>query len=384
MSGGMRPPMRIRPMPELLSEVIRAEIASGGPMSFLRFMELALYHEDLGYYASGRARIGRGGDFFTNVSVGPLFGRLMARQFAEMWDILGRPADFTIIEQGAHRGDLAADVLGGLREMFPECFEAAGYRIVEPFSKVAAQQQERLASIGDKVKWFRALTDVNAGAAVHFSNELADAFPVHLVIWTGSEWRERMVRECDGRFVFEDGPRPVGALREACAAIPGQLPPGYVTEVNLAVRGWMSEVAAGMSRGFVLSVDYGFPRDEYYAPTRSSGTLSAYAAHRREPDPLARPGELDLTAHVEFDRLIDAARHAGLRLKGFTDQHHFMVGLGAAHFAEGANSGERRAFQTLMHPEMMGTAFKVIAFSKGIEAVPMLAGFRFARPPRAG
>jgi len=366
-------------MTETLAGIIQAGIATGGPMSFRRFMELALYHADLGYYASGRARIGRGGDFFTNVSVGPLFGRLLARQFAEMWGMLGSPGDFTIIEQGAHRGDLAADVLGALQEMFPECFEAACYQIVEPFSKLAAQQRERLAALGDKVKWVRDLAEVEARAAVHFSNELADAFPVHLVTWTGSEWRERMVAANGDGFQFVDGPRVAGDLDAACKAIPGPLPAGYVTEVNPAVRGWIAGVAAGMQRGFVLAVDYGFPREQYYAPTRTTGTLSAYAAHRREPDPLARPGELDLTAHVEFDSLIDAARAAGLRLEGFTDQHHFMVGLGAEHFADGANASERRAFQTLMHPEMMGAAFKVIAFSKGVAPVPPLAGFRFAR-----
>lgn len=353
-------------------------------MSFRRFMELALYHEELGYYASGRARIGRAGDFFTNVSVGPLFGRLLARQFAEMWGILGEPGNFTIIEQGAHRGDLAADVLGGLQEMSPECFETVGYRIVEPFPKVAAQQRETLAALGDKVRWVQGPADVGAGVAVHFSNELVDAFPVHLVTWTGGEWRERMVAERDGSLVFADGPPVSGALGEACMAIPGPLPSGYVTEVNLEVRRWITEVATSMQLGFVLAVDYGYRREHYYAPTRTAGTLSAYAAHRREPDPLARPGELDLTAHVEFDSLIEAARAAGLRLEGFTDQHHFAVGLGAEHFADGANAGERRAFQTLMHPEIMGTAFNVIVFSKGIATASPLAGFRFARPPQAG
>jgi len=152
--------------------------------------------------------------------------------------------------------------------------------------------------------------------------------------------------------------------------------------VNLAAAAWIREVADTMQRGFVLAVDYGFSRREYYTPTRIGGTLSAYANHRREPDPLARPGEIDLTAHVEFDSLIEAATAAGLRLEGFTDQHHFMVGVGAEHFADGANAPERRAFQTLMHPQFMGTAFMVAAFSKGIGAAIPLGGFRFARAPQ--
>ena len=364
-----------------LTEIIRSEIVAGGPMPFRRFMELALYHPEFGYYASGHARIGRGGDFFTNVSVGPLFGRLLARQIAEMWSVLGAPGDFTIIEQGAASGDLAADVLGGLRGMFPECHEAVRYRIVEPFAKLEARQRERLGAFAGKVQWSRALEEIRVEACVHFSNELPDAFPVHVVNRTGGEWRERVVIEKDGRFVFADGPPPSGELREACARIPGPLPEGYVTEVNLAACAWIREVAAVMQRGFVLAVDYGFPRLQYYSPDRIAGTLSAYANHRREPDPLARPGEIDLTAHVEFDGLIEAATAAGLRLEGFTDQHHFTVGLGAEHFADGANAAERRAYQTLMHPQFMGTAFMAAAFSKGTVSAAPLAGFRFARTP---
>ena len=367
------------PMSELLSEIIRAEIAARGPMPFRRFMEHALYHPALGYYASGRARVGRKGDFFTNVSVGPLFGKLLARQVAEMWECLGSPRDFFIVEQGAHEGELAADVLGGLREFSPICFAATAYRIVEPFAVLADRQRGRLAKLDGKVEWNESLGEVEIGNGVHLSNELTDAFPIHLVKWISGEWRERMVVEIGGRFVFEDGPLSTPALRDACAQIPGPLPEGCITEVNLAAREWIGDAARGIHRGFVLAADYGFSREEYHAPWRTDGTLSAYANHRRESDPLARPGEIDLTAHVEFTSLIEAACAAGMRLAGFTDQHHFMVGLGAAYFADGANAADRRAFQTLMHPQFMGTAFKAVCFAKGVEPSPPLAGFRFAR-----
>ena len=370
-------------MSAALNEIIRAEIAARGPMPFRRFMELALYHPAYGYYASGRATIGRGGDFFTNVSVGPLFGRLLSRQVAEMWQVLGKPEGFTVIEQGAAGGDLAADVLGGLAAMFPDCFRAVRYTVVEPFAKLEARQRERLREFSGKVQWSAALEEIRAVSGVHLSNELPDAFPVHVVKWIAGGWCEQTVVEREGQFVPADGARVSGALREACARIPGPLPEGYVTEVNLAASAWIRDVAATFERGFVLAVDYGFSRYEYYAPTRITGTLSAYANHRREIDPLARPGEIDLTAHVEFDSLIEAATAAGLRLEGFTDQHHFMVGLGAEHFADGANAAERRAFQTLMHPQFMGTAFKVVAFSKGIGLAKPLEGFQFARSPPA-
>ncbi len=366
-------------MHDSLPDFIRSEIAALGPMPFRRFMELALYHPALGYYSAGRARVGRKGDFFTNVSVGPLFGRLLARQFADMWRAMESPREFSIIEQGSHDGTLAADILGGLRDFSPECFARATYRIVEPFPVLAHRQKARLASFGSKVVWAESIEKFQGAVGIHFSNELPDAFPVHLVIWTGTEWRERHVVEKDAGFVFEDGPLSLDKLTAACAEIPLPLPEGYATEVSLAARKWIADVAASLRRGFVLAIDYGWQREEFYAPGRSAGTLTACANHRREPDPLARPGELDLTAHVEFSSLIEAATAAGLQLAGFTDQHHFMVGLGAAHFADGANAPERRAFQTLMHPELMGLAFKALCFTKGITSAPTLAGFQFAR-----
>jgi SAM-dependent MidA family methyltransferase len=366
-------------MSESLSEVIRSAIAAGGPIPFRDFMELALYHPALGYYASGRARVGRKGDFFTNVSVGSLFGRLLARQFAGMWRAMGSPAAFAILEQGAHEGEFAADVLGALRDLEPVCFEAASYRIIEPLPVLASRQRERLAPFAAKTAWVASIEELAGAVGVHFSNELLDAFPVHLVVWTGREWRERHVADRAGTFVFTDGPLTSAALEVACGEMPLFLPAGYVTEVNLAARRWIGDVGMCLRRGFVLAVDYGWNREEYYAPGRIAGTLSARASHRPQRDPLARPGEHDLTAHVEFSSVIEAAGAAGLRLAGFTDQHHFMVGLGALHFADGANAADRRAFQTLMHPEMMGCAFKVLCLAKGIGPLPELEGFRYAR-----
>lgn len=359
-----------------LTSFIGEEIATSGSMPFRRFMEMALYHPAHGYYGSGRARVGKKGDFFTNVSVGPLFGRLLARQFAEMWRRMGGGQDFSLVEQGAHGGELAGDVLAGLREFSPECFAAATYRIVEPSPALAERQQERLSPWGTKVRWSATIPRF---AGVHFSNELPDAFPVHLVRWTGSEWRELAVVWESERFAFLDTSIVSAELAAACGQIPLPLPAGYTTEINLAARAWVAEVAAQLVRGYVLCVDYGYERADFYALERVSGTLSAYSQHRREPDPLARPGEVDITAHVEWTSLIEAAQAAGLSLAGFTDQHHFMVGLGAEHFADGGNLHETRAFQTLMHPQFMGAAFKVLALAKDAPFVPKLGGFRYAR-----
>jgi SAM-dependent MidA family methyltransferase len=328
-------------------------------MPFREFMAAALYHPEHGYYGSGRAAIGRRGDFFTNVSVGPLFGRLLARQFAELWESLGRPADFSIVEQGAHRGEFAGDVLAALPA---QCRAATTYRIVEPLPALRVAQEAALAG---RVEWAASLEELPPFTGVHFSNELLDAMPVHLVHWTGTEWLERHVALHGGHFVFVDAPLTSDALRAHLATVPS-VPPGYVTEIALDALAWIDAVAARLVRGWVLTIDYGFERHEFFAPHRHTGTLRACAQHRLEPDPLARPGELDLTAHVEFSSVIERAARAGLRVVAFTDQHRFMVRLGARHFPDGVapDPAELRAFKTLMHPTMLGRSFRVLCLAR--------------------
>jgi len=356
---------------------LREEITQRGPIPFRDYMERALYDGEYGYYGSGRAIVGRGGDFFTNVSVGPLFGRLLARQFAEMWVRLGQPADFAIVEQGAHRGDFAADVLSALRELAPDCLAATTFWIVEPLAALRKAQHEKLAEwAGTQVRWAESLADLPPFTGLHFSNELPDAFPVHRVVRRAEGWRERAVGFDGARFVFVDIPLSTDPLKDGLARLPA-VPAGYETEINLAAPAWIAEVAGRLRRGFILAVDYGYPRAEYYRPERDQGTLSAYAGHQRETDPLVRPGEIDLTTHVDFTSLAEAGVGAGLTLAGFTDQHHFMVGLGQLHFTgDSASPQEIRAFKTLMHPSLMGRSFHALCLARGTDGAG-LSGFRY-------
>lgn len=370
-----------------LTKTISSDIAVHGPMAFRDFMAQALYNPDYGYYGSGKARVGRGGDFFTNISVGPLFGRLLARQFAEMWRKLDEPADFAIVEQGANSGDFAGDVLSALREFAPPCFEATKFWLVEPLATLREAQGERLRDFGtEKVRWAESLATLPTFRGVHFSNELLDAFPVYRVCWRGDRWVERRVDLLGGRFAFVDAEISSPDLAAHLLRLPA-VPEGYETEVNLAISPWLGEVMSRLQAGFVLAIDYGYPRSDYYRPERSSGTLSAYAAHRREPDPLQRPGEIDLTAHVDFTTLADAAPGLGLQLAGFTDQHHFMVGLSRLHFPEdyamtATGQQELRAFKTLMHPTLMGQSFHAICLAKGVTDTA-LSGFQFGGDAQA-
>ena len=346
-----------------LVQLIASEIARIGPVSFRWFMEQALYHPDYGYYCANHAsgRIGREGDFFTNVSVGPLFGRLLASQFIEMWEHLGRPAPFTIVEQGANNGEFAADALGTLGETIP----FLEYRIVEPLAALRELQARKLAGFSS-VRWEESLEGMEPFCGVHFSNELLDAMPFHLVRFSGGTWKERRVDFQEGKFVLVEF--PAGEFPE--------LPPirgeGHQTEVNREATRWVELAASKISRGFILAIDYGYPREEFYHPDRSAGTLTCYRQHRRSSDPLEHIGETDITAHVEFTSVIERACSCGMRLCGFTDQHRYMVGLAAPHLHE-LDAKSLRAFRTLMHPAFMGSAFKVLALEKGVEAT--LRGF---------
>ncbi|HMJ07091.1 MAG TPA: SAM-dependent methyltransferase [Chthoniobacterales bacterium] len=367
----------------VLIDFLRETMRGRGPVSFAWFMEQALYHPEHGYYSSGRAAIGRGGDYFTSVSVGPLFGRLLAAQFCEIWEALGRRAGFAIVEQGAHGGDFAHDVLTAAQRQHPDFFEALSYQIVEPFPILAARQAAALSAFRSKVRWHDSLLRLPPFCGVHFSNELLDAMPVHLVHWTGTEWRERHVSVENGEFAFVNLPVTDEALAKHLRKIPLPLPVGYETEVNLAALRWVEAVAPRMEDGVILIADYGWPRDEFYSPARTTGTLSSYAEHQRIPNPLTRIGEADLTAHVEWTSVAEGGAAAGLTVTRFADQHRFITGLLADvvghEFNVSTDEKTKRALQTLLQPSHLGMKFQFLALARDDRIVPRLSGFRFAR-----
>ena len=367
-------------------DFIRDTIRERGPVPFAWFMQQALYHPGHGYYSSGRCAIGRGGDYFTSVSIGPLFGRLLAAQFAEIWEALGCPVEFSIVEQGAHGGEFAQDVLGAAQRHHHGFFEALSYRIIEPFPALELRQAAALAGFSRKVSWRSSLADLKPFEGVHFSNELIDALPVHLVKWTGHEWLERHVTEGEDAFELIDLPFSTPELADRAATIPLPLPAGYETEINLAALRWIEALAPKLERGFVIAVDYGYARDEFFALQRTSGTLRAYARHRFVTSPLTHVGQADLSAHVEWTSLAEHAARCGCALAGFTDQHRFITGLLAGplrdEFASGQDAKAARELQTLLHPEHLGMKFQFLMLAKGIEVPARLSGLRFARDPR--
>jgi SAM-dependent MidA family methyltransferase len=378
-----------------LIDIIRAEIQKRGPRSFAWFMEQALYHPEHGYYSSGRCAIGRRGDYFTNVSVGPLFGQLLAAQFAEIWERLGKTDNFVIVEQGAHHGDFVRDVLESVRKRWPDFFAALRYRIIEPFPVLKDRQSLTLAEFGDKIEWRASIDALEPFTGVHFSNELLDSMPVHLIVSgetkpRSTAWREKFVTLNDAVFAFVDQPIGDRKLRKRFKELPAR-PAGFQTEINLAAIDWIENISCKLGRGYVLAIDYGHPREEFYAPQQSAGTLQVRAQHRLLPSPFDDVGCADITAHVEWTSIAERAEACGLRVAGFTDQHHFITGilseLPRDEVQQNVDGKAKRALQTLLHPEMLGRSFQVLALEKDAPAAvgvaAPFAGFKFAREPRS-
>jgi SAM-dependent MidA family methyltransferase len=376
-----------------LVTLIRDHLHRHGPVPFPWFMEQALYHPAYGYYTSTRLRIGRQGDYYTNVSVGPLYGELLASQLIEMWKLLGNRPGFTIVEEGAEDGQLAVDILSAIKEESSEAAACIRYTILEPIPEKQLQQRARLQPFFlDKVTWLNGLDDLENLTGAFISNELVDAMPVHLVLYRDDQWSELWVDISGKNFCFVPAKIEAPALVQATDNLPVPVTSPYRTEVNLAATRWIQAVGSRLERGFVLIVDYGFPRDEYYQQERTEGTLSCYSRHRRSYNPLERPGEIDITAHVDFTSLAEAGEKVSLRVAGYVDQHHFMVGAAESRLLALEKSVEteglapaRTAFlgpyRTLMHPGNMGMAFKFLLLAKGLHEPLQLSGFRYASAP---
>ena len=378
--------------PNPLTDLIRDQIRKSGPVSFAWFMEQALYHPIHGYYSSERTRIGRAGDFFTNVSVGDLFGEILAAQAVELFDLLGAPGRFKIAEQGVENAQLAKDILKALAGE-PKSVGWT-YWIVEPSAQKTAYQKAHVGQTPIPVHWISRVEQLDSFSGFIFCNELLDALPCHLVEHDGGKWNEVRVQAEHEGFSFVLRPIQNPDLMRQLERLPPVSVTPYRTEVNLAALDWIKPAARALQRGFILIIDYGFPRNELYSPARSQGTLTGYYRHQRQKDVLQRPGEIDITAHIDFSAIAEAASNEGCAILGYADQHHFMVGAAEQQLLEidrlaGAGSlpadQQRflRQYKSLMHPSTMGLAFKYLLLGKGVSPAEVPSGFRYGKDPGA-
>ena len=361
-----------------LTDHIRQAIREQGPIPFARFMELALYHPRWGYYATG-VHVGKEGDFYTSPHVSPVFGAALAGQMGEMWNALDRPSDFTIVEVGAGTGQLACHVLEALPDAAPALAHRARFVIVERARVARRVQAKTLGPLADRVTWVTALEECGTFPGCLYANELIDAFPFHRVVQERTALREVCVDLGGTHFVETLETPSTPRLAEHLAALGITLPEGYRTEVNLAAGDWMAQVGRHLAEGFVVTIDYGYPAAEYYAPHRNRGTFLCYYHHTTNEEPLERIGEQDITAHVDFTSLARAGEGAGLKTVGFTTQSDFLLHGGteaieravAAAQAKGDDAVARwkttAGIKSLLDPEGMGGTFKLLLQAKGVE-----------------
>lgn len=353
-----------------VEEIIRGEILERGQVTFARFMELALYAPGVGYYEREGGQTGRGGDYYTSVSVGPVLGFLVAGWVAR---VCAGFEGIDLVEAAAHDGRLAADVLGALGQFHPGTAERVRYTILEPSAVRRSVQQRTLERWADRVTWRTGWADVKESIrGVVFSNELLDAMPVHRLVWEAGQrrWQEWGVAAEAGRLAWcRMEPHPALVPQEL-APLADVLPDGFVVERSPAAVAWWTLAARALGRGWLMALDYGFDEDSVVRPERAGGTARGYLRHRRVDDLLANPGEQDLTAHVDFPRLIREGEALGLETVDFLPQGRWL-GRVATEVLSAGGDGARwlveraRGLQTLTHPAHLGHSLRVLVQARG-------------------
>jgi SAM-dependent MidA family methyltransferase len=356
-----------------LSALIADEIArAGGWISFARYMELALYAPGLGYYSAGSAKLGAAGDFVTAPEISSLFGMAVAQQLGQLL----RPELNDIYELGAGSGKLACDVLEELKrqDKLPE-----HYFIMEPSADLRERQialvNRRIPEIVNRVCWIQKLPDRLRG--LFLGNEVLDALPVYVMVLRDGVLMERGVTG-GAKSGFRWAEQPAGDVIVNAAKLvdPSVLTKGvvYMSEVSLHARRLVMTLAAELEQGLLLFIDYGFPRHEYYHPQRNQGTLMCHYRHRAHDDPFFLPGLQDITAHVDFTMVRDAAKKYGVDCLGFATQAQFLINCGITDMLARVSPAEPARYlpraaeaQKLLSPSEMGELFKVIALGKNIE-----------------
>jgi len=369
-------PNRVLPLETIIHERIRVR----GRITFADYMAACLYEPGLGYYTSPGRKVGAEGDFYTSSNVHALFGRLIAREIVRMDELLGGPERFDLVEVGAGNGRLARDILDYLHAEAPALYRRLTCRLIEAEPSLRAIQEEMLGVHTTRTFW-NTPEELSAGALTLtgclYSNELIDSFPVHLVEMTPDGLREVYVTLCDGAPAEELGRPSTPELAAYLQRIDVTLIEGKRAEINLAAPRWLAAVATSLPRGFVLTVDYGFEAVDLFSPARLAGTLLCYHRHQVEESPYLRPGEQDITSHVDFTTLMKVGEEAGLNTVWFGEQYRFLMAVGFMEEMTRLESSDlpdteklkgRLLMKKLILPEGgMGDTFRVLVQAKGVE-----------------
>lgn len=371
-----------------LKQKIIEKIKKEGPITFEKFMEMALYDTEYGYYTSKRTKIGREGDFYTSSHLHPVFGAMIGRQMEEMWEIMNKPERFMVVEMGAGEGYICKDMFdyfngeigkGQGERGERDILRHLQYAIVELNPAMQERQRNLLSSFAEKINWVSSLSGLRNVRGCIFSNELLDAFPVHLVQME-DELKE-IYLSYDGEGLKEKPLSPYsGELSEYFKEYEINLEKGYKTEVNLRIKDWLNDIQSCLHEGFVITIDYGYPSWDYYSEERNRGTLLCYHKHHLFEDPYQNIGEQDITAHVNFSSVRKWGEALGFRTIGFCPQGTFFISLGIdeeiKRLAESSEDylSELARIKKLILPGTIGETHKVMIQYKG-NGNPSLKGF---------
>jgi len=380
---------------ESFLQKLSSEIRDCGPMTFCRFMELALYDEEFGYYMTfggrssngakvpSQSQIGWDGDFFTAPYLHPILAKALVRQICEIDELLGRPEVFTVLEMGAGEGLLARDVLAECAATDEDLFGRLVYLLVERSPVMRDRQRHHLTpwiNKGASIFWTQSLGLLGDGSVtgIVVSNELVDAFPVHRVRIEHGVLKEVFVVLEGDRFVEEVSDPSTPALEEFLKALEVRLSEGFSTEISLQAVEWMKNVGRVLGKGVVMTIDYGHTTQDYFAPSRKDGTLLCYYRHTLSQNPYERVGLQDITAHVNFSSLAQAGEESNLCVTGFTNLMNFLLGVGVEEMVEGLDPESEvvRSAAQLLKPGGMGGTFKILFQHKEMER-PMLRGLQY-------
>lgn len=361
----------------ILEQKIKEKIKKEGPIKFAKFMEMSLYEPGLGYYTSEKTYIGKAGDFYTSQHVHQIFGTMIGRQIEEMWRIMEEPSEFFIIEPGAGMGYMCKDIMDYLNKR--NILEAFTYLIIEINPSLYEKQNKLLACFLNKVKWLQSISEIKGLKGCVLSNELLDSFPVHIIVME-DELKEIYVGIQDNEFK-EIPTAPVDeSLINYISEFSIDIQKGYRTEINLRIKEWLIALSKALSEGFILTIDYGYPAQDYYSEERNRGTLLCYHKHQLSENPYENIGEQDITAHVNFSSVKRWGEELGFKTLGFCQQGTYLVSLGIDEMIrelfQQSNDYlfEIAKIKRLILPGTIGETHKVMIQYKG-DKEPTLRGF---------
>jgi len=360
-----------------LTKIIKSIIKETGPITFDKFMGLALYHKKYGYYTAGKRIIGKEGDYYTSPCVHPAFGEVISSLIHKSYEVIG-VSNFTIVEMGAGKGYLALDILDSTKRNYPNLYNCLNYTIIEKSPHQILQEKNLLKEHLDKIKWINRISELKSTniCGIFISNELLDSFPFHRARFEDGMLKEIFVDLKNDEFIEVIDDPSIKELRDYFLDYNIDFKDCQEVEINLHAEKWLRDIASVLDKGFVMTIDYGFLAQELFNPTRLKGTCKCLYKHSINDNPYINIGKQDITAHVDFSNLIRIEESVGLKTLKYTTQGQFLIDWGILDIIERTTENNKQSEATrlktifsiknLFLPEQMGDRFKILIQGRNV------------------